>query len=571
MQGGRHREAADAFSAALAEAPDFADAAQNLGCCLATLGRFEEAAKTYACVVQLRPGDAGSCFNLGCALLAAGAQADAITALREAVRLGPNSSKHHAALGQALIGANRKAEALLPMREAARLDGTNPTVLASLAGLLVDEGLYQVAADAAQIAVQCAPESIHAQANLARALHCLGRSEVALAPALTAVELAPEDSGAAATLGAIHYMLGHYAEAAAQSRRAARLDPALYQAKANEAVALEALGRLEEAEAAGWKAIGLAPAGTADVRHNLACMLLRSGRMTPEVWALYDARFGLRPAARQSASAPLWAGEDVAGRTVLLKCEQGFGDTIQFARYARLVKQRGARVVLAVQPALLRVLHDMPEVDAVVSAEAPLPEHDVTCPLLSLPGIFGTALDTIPPPIPIVPDARLVRHWESCTDAGLQVGLVWAGSPTFMHDRARSVGPALAGAFAGMPDVVLHSLQLPAGQVAEAAVIDRMSAVVDFADTAAIIAGLDLVIAVDSAVAHLAAAMGKEVWLLSRFIGCWRWLRDREDSPWYSTMRIYRQTRPGDWASVVQRVRSDLSRRATGFSRLPAP
>ncbi len=571
LQAGQHERAADAFSAALAEAPDFADAAQNLGCCLAVIGRLKEAAATYALVVQLRPYNAGSRFNLGCVLLDAGEHTEAIIVLREAVRLDPGLAKHHTMLGQALIAADRKAEASAVLREAARLDGSNPAVLASLASLLVDEGQFEAAAGAAMQAVELAPENAHAQANLARALHCLNRGEQALGPALAAVRLAPCASGAVTTLGAIHYTLGNYAEAAVHSRRAARLDPALYQAKINEALALEALGRLEEAEAAGWKAIALAPPENAEVRHNLASVLLASGRMTSETWTLYESRLRLNPALAKIAALPRWAGEDVAGRTVLLHSEQGFGDTIQFARYLPLVKARGARVVLAVQPALLRLLRDIPGADAVVSALAPLPAYDVFCPLLSLPGIFRTALDTIPPPIPLLPDPGLVQHWQRSSHDGLQVGLVWAGSPGFVHDRARSVGPALIAALAGIPGVELHSLQLAAAQTIPDSIIDRMAPVTDFADTAAIIAGLDLIIAVDSAVAHLAAAMGKQVWLLSRFVGCWRWLRDREDSPWYPTMRIYRQAQPGDWAAVLERVRGDLSRRVAGLPALSAP
>ena len=494
MQAGEHERAAEAFSAALAEAPDFADAWQNLACCLAALGRFREAAAACAFVVRLRPEDAGSRFNLGCVLLDGGDQAGAVTVLREAVRLDPALAKHHATLGQALIAAGRKPEALAVLREAVRLDGGNPGVLASLAGVLVDEGLFEAAADAAL--------------------------------------------------------------------RAVRLDPASYQAEGNRALALHGLGRLEEAEEAGRRAVALAgPGNAAKVRHNLACMLLRAGRMTPDAWALYEWRFELNPPIPNLAAAPRWAGEPLAGRTVLLHSEQGLGDTIQFARYAPLVKALGGRVVLVVQPALLRLLRDTPGTDAVVSEGTPLPPHDVFCPLLSLPGLFGTALDSIPALIPLVPDPALVQHWRRPSADGLHVGLVWAGSPGFVHDRARSIGPALPTALAGMPGLVLHSLQHPAGQADVGPIIDRMPNVADFADTAAIIAGLDLVISVDSAVAHLAATMGKEVWLLSRAVGCWRWLHDREDSPWYPTMRIYHQTEAGDWAGVIARVRDDLAHR----------
>jgi tetratricopeptide (TPR) repeat protein len=563
LRAGRHEAAAACFTAALREAPDFADAAQNLGCCQAAMGQLGEAARSYRAVVRMRTGDAGSHFNLGCVLLSAGEYAEALAPLQEAARLAPRLAKHHQFLGLAFIAAGRKPEAVPPMLEAVRLDGTNAVLVANVAGLLVDVGEPLAAVEAGLAAVRLAPETPFAQANLARALHCAGRSEQALAPALAAVRLAPDDGGAVATLGAVQYMLGDYAHAAANSRRAAELAPELYQAKANESVALEALGHLAEAEAAGREAITLAPSGNAEVRHNLACMLLRSGRMTAESWAWYDCRLQLNPAERHLASLPRWAGEDVAGKTVLLHAEQGFGDTIQFARYAPLVKALGARVILAVQPALCRLLADAPGTDCVVSTREAMPPHDVFCPLLSLPGVFGTTLGTIPPLVTVVPDSAGVPPQAV---QGLQVGLVWAGSPGFVHDRARSVGLDAIGPLADVPGIALHSLQFPAGATGGLPIIDRMADVADFADTASRVAGLDLVIAVDSAVAHLAATMGREVWLLSRFLGCWRWLQDRDDSPWYPGMRIYRQTSAGDWTGVIERVSSDLAARAASHA-----
>ena len=558
QQAGRHEAAAHAFAAALDAAPDFADAAQNLGCCLFALRRFGEAADACAQLVRLRP-DAGAYYNLGMALLSGGKPEEAAGPLRSAAALAPGQARHHRALGLALAAAGRKAEAVPALAAALRHHPADAHLLTLLAGLLIDAGRLEAAAGAALQAVELMPECGHAQGNLARALHGLGRSAAALEPARAAVRLQAGDGGAAATLGAVLYTLGRYAEALELSRRALLLSPGLFQAKANEALALEALGRLDEAVAAGRSAVALAP-GSAETRHNLAAMLLAAGRLTAEAWELYDARLLLNPAARAIADIPRWRGEDVAGKTVLLHCEQGFGDTIQFARYASLVAGRGARVVLAVQPELVRLLQDTPGACAVVDATRALPRYDLFCPLLSLPGVFGTTLDTIPPANPA--GVRQPR-----AGPGLQVGLAWAGGAAFVHDGARSAGLAAFAPLADVPGVSFHSLQMPAQAACDFPLLDRMAEVRDFADTAAIIAGLDLVIAVDSAVAHLAATMGTEVWLLSRHMGCWRWLRDRDDSPWYPTLRIYRQPRPGDWASVIGRVREDLARHAR--ARLP--
>jgi hypothetical protein len=253
---------------------------------------------------------------------------------------------------------------------------------------------------------------------------------------------------------------------------------------------------------------------------------------------------------------PVWAGEDPTGRTILLHAEQGYGDTIHFVRYAPLVARRGARVILAVQAPLLRLLRAVPGVDRVVSIGGALPPFDFVCPLLSLPRLFATTLDTIPPPLPYA------DPFPAGPDAPdrLRVGLVWAGNPYFPLDSQRSLPDSALEGLAGIPRVQFYSLQmLKSSLPPNLGMIDLMEGVQDFADTAGRLAGLDLVIAVDTAVAHLAATMGKPVWLLSRFRGCWRWLHDRADSPWYPTMRIMRQTRPHDWSGVLAEIRRDLT------------
>ena len=558
---GQHQAAAKSFSAAIAAAPDFADAVQNLGVSLFALGRFADAAKAGATLVRLRPGDAGSHFNLGMALLSDERAAEAVEPLQAAVRLDCGQAKHHQALGRALAATECNAEAVVALIKAAELQSDDAGLLANVAGLLVELGELQAAAGAALLAIRQQPDHAQAQGNLARALQGLGDSKAALAPARAAARLAPLDAGAAATLGAVLYTLGHHAEALERCRQAAMLKPGLYQARMNEALSLEALGRLEEAEAAARAALQLAPEA-AGVRHNLAALLLASGRMTAETWSLYESRLELPDAPRWLAARPRWGGEDIVGKTILLHCEQGFGDTIQFLRYAPLVRQRGARVILAVQPALLRLLRDHPGADRVVAAGAPLPEHDVFCPLLSVPQAMATTLGTIPAGERyIVADEALARHWQPAPGSALKIGLVWAGSAGFVHDGARSMPVEALAPLAALPGVALHSLQKPSGTVAAFPMVDRMADVADFADTAALIAGLDLVISVDSAVAHLAAAMGKEVWLLSRSVGCWRWLRNRPDSPWYPTLRVFGQSAPGDWAGVVARVAAELASR----------
>ena len=222
--------------------------------------------------------------------------------------------------------------------------------------------------------------------------------------------------------------------------------------------------------------------------------------------------------------------------------------------------------------ALLRLRHEVPGGDAGVPAGAPPPRFDVVCPLLSLPRAFGTGLAQIPPPLPY---ATPLPPWEG-GGSGLRVGLAWAGTPGFVHDRHRSIPPAELAVLAGVPGVQFYGLQhhggAPPTVPAVLGGIDLMPGVQDFADTAARIAGLDLVITVDTAVAHLAATMGKPVWLLSRYHGCWRWLEGRADSPWYPSLRLFRQPGPGDWHAVLLAVRQALAARCNApIPREPRP
>ncbi|XKH38535.1 hypothetical protein ACIU1J_25365 [Azospirillum doebereinerae] len=268
-----------------------------------------------------------------------------------------------------------------------------------------------------------------------------------------------------------------------------------------------------------------------------------------------------------------WRGEPLNGATILLHAEQGHGDTLHFVRYAPLVAAQGGRVVLAVQPALKRLVAGMPGVAAVYALTEAFPAPDLHCPLLSLPRLLGTELDTIPSGIPYLhPPAAAVGKWlgQPLPGAGLRVGLVWSGDPrpsllrANLTDRRRSMTLRDLAPLAEVPNLRFVSLQMggPAAQLADPPagmdIHDPMGAVTDFADTAALVLRLDLVITVDTSVAHLVGALGKPVWVLSRYDGCWRWLQDRDDTPWYPTMRLFRQTVSGDWTTVGRRVADAL-------------
>ncbi|MEC4593437.1 glycosyltransferase family 9 protein [Nitrospirillum amazonense] len=279
----------------------------------------------------------------------------------------------------------------------------------------------------------------------------------------------------------------------------------------------------------------------------------------------------LMKAARRTYSQPRWRGQraETGRSTLLLHAEQGMGDVLQFCRYAPLAAERGHAVVLEVYRPLLRLLHSLPGVAEgrvrLVATGDPLPPFDLHCPLMSLPLAFGTTLDTVPAATPyLAADPTDLSRWRDAVAAGgpgLKIGLAWAGNPkTSVPDRRRSIDPTLLAPLADVPGVRLFSLQKEGAAPAGLSLTDLMGGAADFADTAALISQLDLVISVDTAVAHLAGALGRPVWLLNRFDTDWRWLLGRDDSPWYPTLRQFRQTSPGDWQDPIARACDALAR-----------
>jgi Flp pilus assembly protein TadD len=357
--------------------------------------------------------------------------------------------------------------------------------------------------------------------------------------------------------------LGDMAAAIAEFRTAAELDPGEGAVWANLGMALKIEGQFDEAVAAHDTAIGCAP-DDPRLRLNRAVTLLRAGRMA-EAWPDYESRL----AAPRGFALPLDRllptvdGLDLTGRTILAWHEEGFGDTLQFGRYLPMLAARGAHVLARLPPELHRLFASVPGI-AILDNAAPLPAYDWHVPVFSLPRAFAATLSTIPADIPYLhPDPALVAAWAARLDAAvpagkLRVGLVWAGQarpwlPWFTTlDARRSTDAATLVPLAAVPGVACVSLQKSAPSPHWA--VDPMPDVTDFADTAAIVASLDVVVSVDTSMVHLAGALGKPVLLLDRYDSCWRWLSGREDSPWYPSLTILRQPTPGDWQPVIARA-----------------
>jgi len=489
--------------------------------------------------------DAALCHAIGEQRQIEGDLAEAETYYRAALALDPARPMTWANLGLAATRAGRAEEGLAHARQAMRLD----------------------------------PFNVEAMNNLGIAAHGLNAMAEAENHFRGVLRLRPDHPGATLNLGVVRQHLGHPAEAEMLYRRALDLGCDAPRVQNNLAMVLAELLRLEEAEQAARDALAAAP-DYPEAEVNLALILLMRGRLR-EAWPRYEARWRVPPLSLQPrlpAETRLTGNEDVVGKKVLLLAEQGFGDTLQFCRYAPILAAVGAEVTLAVPNGLVRSMQSLPGV-RVIGEDEPVPEHDFHCPLLSLPKARGTDRATIPASVPyLAADPDAVTAWEALLPsrrdcAGPRVGLVWAGGRRPAQpladaiDKRRSMPLSALAPLADVPGVVFVSLQAgPEAKQAETVpfpLIDLTDRLTDFADTAALIQTLDLTIAVDTAVAHLAGALGQPVWLLNRFDACWRWLPgegdfDRVDTPWYPTMRLFRQPAPGDWGSVVARVAAAL-------------
>ncbi len=416
------------------------------------------------------------------------------------------------------------------------------------------------------------PGNIEAYLRLGNALHELERYDEAVAVYDKALAHVPGTGALYHNRGNSLLALNRWGDAIASYRGALRLMPDFAEAYVTIATALQALRKPYEAMASCHRALAIDPS-CAEAHWNLALALLQVGEFE-QGWREFEWRWrkrGFTTKAR-AFSRPMWDGSSLEGQTILVHAEQGFGDTFQFVRYLPLLAEMGARVVLECSGSLKSLLAGVPGVSAVVVSGEPLPDFDCHLPIMSLPDRCGTTLDSIPVSVPYVfPSPESLASWADKFETvdTLRVGLVWAGRKR--PDPNRTCPFENFAPLADIPGVTFYSLQLknemsgsPGGRhVLE--LVDFTADIEGFADTAALIANLDLVISIDTGVAHLSGALGKETWVLLPFAADWRWMLDREDSPWYPAMSLFRQQAPGDWSAVLAAVKSALLARLADF------
>ena len=489
---------------------------------------------------------------------------EAVALLSRAAALRPTHAEAHNNLGIVLRGLGRHAEALACFDRALLVKPDYAEALNNRGMALRCPGRHDEALACFDRALFLKPDYAEAHNNRGVTLCDLGNLEEAIASFDRALSLMPAYSEALNNCGVALVSVGRPSDALACFNRALAIRPDDAMAMNNRGNALSDLRRNDEALASYERALALAP-DSATIRYDLALFRLLLGDFA-RGWLEHEWRWKQPKwaAIRRDFAQPLWLGaEPLDGKTLLLHHEQGLGDTLQFCRYARLAAARGARVVLVVQPPLVPLLTGLDSVAEVLPTGAALPPFDFHCPLLSLPLAFGTRPETIPPPIVPRSDPTRLAVW--CERLGEKsrprIGLAWSGNPGNRNDRNRSLALAELAPLLSQ-DFEWISLQKDV-RADDGSVLTAYPGIrhfgAGFADTAALIELTDLVIAVDTSIAHLAGTMGKRVWILLAFNADWRWPKDGDDSPWYPTARLFRQPALGDWASVVERLRGELA------------
>jgi tetratricopeptide (TPR) repeat protein len=556
-------QAEAAFRMAIRLNPAIAVMYVNLTTCLLQQGRFPETEEWARQAILIDPANAESHHLLGCSLEARNQLEPAETSFREAVRLNPRHADAFFRLGRLLIRVSKPQEAETALRESVKLKPDSAAAWLALGMLLESQ-------ERASEAVECAREALKLDHESADLHNCLGvalargekfaEAEVAYRES---IRRKPDMASAWSNLGNAQRSAGQVEEAEKSLREALRLWPEYPEAHNNLAIALVQLGREEETLKHYDESIRLRP-DYPEARMNRSLSLLAKGDFT-RGWPEYEWRFKVRPMKDGGPPGPRWEGQPIDGQTLLLTAEQGLGDSVQFIRYAPLAKARGAKVVFDCPEGLASLLATCPGIDQVFARNKPPgPVYNFHISLLSLPAIFGIPPEASAPVPYLTPDPARVEHWRKELEGipGLRVGIAWQGSTIHKGDKLRSVHLSRFAPLAAIPGVSLCSIQKGTGteQLAEESV--KGMNVIDLGartgpemmDAAALMMNLDLLITVDTAVAHVAGAIGRPVWVAVPSAADWRWLREGDTTVWYPTMRLFRQTHRADWDDVFERL-----------------
>lgn len=531
---GKSEEATQCFAQAIGKEQNNVVAHNNLAVVAQEQGRVEEAQGHLERAQQLRSAESNRLLEEGRKFLSERKLDAAVQRFERLVSLHPQSAAMHLNLGIALHNKRDFAAAEQSFRACLEIAPDNLEALNGLSAVLTRQGMAVEAEELLRRALESNPDHANVHSNLAVALMEQGKLDEAESECWRAIELEVEEGTARANLGMIYLRMGRVYEGMRTIENVLRTKPSLPDARWNRALALLALGRYEEG------------------------------------WLEYEWRWARGMPRARKIPKPLWDGRPIAGKTIFLHAEQGFGDTFQFLRFAKVLSQQGAEIILACQDRLIPLLKLQPYLQHVFPYQQQFPRFDVHAPLLSLPGILGTTVDTVPNDVPYLePDPKLQAEWATKLGQidGFKVGIVWQGNPRYASDPVRSIPLDCFREMSQLPGVQLISLQMQHGLDQLETLRDEINLLTfpdldmqtgPFMDTAALVKSLDLVISCDTALTHLAGALGTRVWLATAFSADWRWMIERSDSPWYPTVQIYRQQSPGNWDSVFADMYRDM-------------
>jgi tetratricopeptide (TPR) repeat protein len=536
VRTGRRAEAEMTYLRALSLAPDDVEALRNLAALRTELGKPELAVEAMTRLQRLRPNDPGANFNLGSALLQIGRAKDAVSALRRAVLLKPNFAEAQYSLGVALAQLGDHDGAIEAYANALRSEPEHTAALIKICDEHMVHGDWSAALDVAETTVRRFPEQANAHYVKGGLLALMGRLDRAEEATREALRLDPAHAGAFGNLGVIAAAKQDHAKAVSEFRRALELNPDMQEVRLGMTFSMLSLGDYEQG------------------------------------WAQHELSRSIGVLAYRKKEPVIWDGKPLPHGTLTLFGEAGLGDFLQFCRLVPLARERVRKVVLYLQSyyaPLARVLETLDGVDEVTLDPAALRTSDACLSVYSLPYIFGVSLERTPVPVPYLrADPALAPRWKQRLSSDLlpRVGLVWGGNANLgsvrirILDARRSIPLPMLAPLLSLPDVSFYCLQKGAAteQLIDSPLAEKMfdytAEITDFADTAALLDQLDLIISVDTSVVHLAGALGKPVWMLNRFDSCWRWGIRRQDAPWYPSLRIFQQPAFGEWAPVVDNV-----------------
>jgi tetratricopeptide (TPR) repeat protein len=562
----KHAPALENYSRALVLQPHHAEALSNRGNTLKVLKRLEEALDSYDRAIALQPDYVLALTNRGAVLFDLKRYGEALTSYDRALAIRPDHVEALYNRAGTLHALGRYEEALANYDKAISFRPQFAEAYANRGNSLNELNRFDEALNSFDRALMLRPNLVEALCNRGNALNRLKRFEDALTSYDRALALHPGHAASHYNRGSTLHELGRHEKALASYDRALALQPNYPEALSNRGASLYELRRHGEALESYDRAIALQP-DYPEAHWNAASLSLLIGDFA-RGWTEYEWRWKYETlaSAKRNFAQPLWGGEEMTGKTILLHSEQGLGDTIQFCRYAPLVAARGGRVILEVDKRLHPLMLSLVGVDQVVSAGESLPDFDVHCPLLSLPRVFGTRLTTIPSAGPYLhaPPGKSAA-WSARLGKrnGHRIGLTWSGNSAHHRDQIRSINLSALLVLLDT-EATFISLQKDVRPTDAAVLGDHndivqfADALADFSDTAALISNLDLVISVDTSIAHLAGALGRPVWVLLPYLPDWRWLLDRDTSPWYPTARLFRQDDTRQWGGVLARVYDSL-------------